>query len=216
MMLSTLVHEIAVYPFLVKWIPTILKRIVIGSLLTLLFNITYLVISVVQAADENKSIFTGIIDTFWIELLHSAHIVLLLYTAILEFVCAQTPHNLKGFVIGYTWCTYSLASILAAVTFSIVVANTNNSSNYGAVIFCSVATGLSLISLILMCLAYWYKQRVRDSDETQTPYTWVEGVYRKYFRKFVDIPGSFLYLANIIINRVKKCNAGRKCEITNV
>ena len=30
-------------------------------------------------------------------------------------------------------------------------------------------------------LAYWYKQRVRDSDETQTPYTWVEGVYRKYF-----------------------------------
>ena len=140
---------------------------------------------VMQAADENKSIFTGIIDTFWIELLHSvisAQIVLLLYTAMLEFVCAQTPQNLKGFMIGYTWCTYSLASILAAVTFSIVVANTNNSSNYGAVIFCSVATGLSLISLILMCLlAYWYKQRVRDSDETQTPYTWVEGVYRKYF-----------------------------------
>ncbi len=79
-MLSTLVHEIAVYPFLVKWIPSILKRIVIGLLLTLLFNITYLVISVVQAADEN--IFTGI-DTFWIELLHSvisAQIVLLLYT----------------------------------------------------------------------------------------------------------------------------------------
>ncbi len=184
-MLSTLVHEIAVYPFLVKWIPSILKRIVIGSLLTLLFNITYLVISAVQVADENKYIFTGIIDTFWIELLHSiisAQIVLLLYTAMLEFVCAQTPQNLKGFVIGYTWCTYSLENILAAVIFSIVVANTNNSSNYGAVIFCSVATGLSLISLILMCfLAYWYKQRVRDSDETQTPYTWVEGVYRKYF-----------------------------------
>ncbi len=89
---------------------------------------TYLVISVAQAADENKCIFTGIIDTFWIELLHSvisAQIVLLLYTAMLEFICAQTPQNLKGFVIGYTWCTYSLASILAAVTFSIVVANAN-------------------------------------------------------------------------------------------
>ena len=127
MILSTLVHEIVVYPFLVKWIPSILKRIVIGSLLTLLLNIIYLVISAVQVAGGNKSIFTGI-DTFWIELLHSiisAQIVLLLYTAMLEFVCAQTPHNLKGFVIGYTWCTYSLASILAAVTFSIVVANAN-------------------------------------------------------------------------------------------
>ncbi len=182
MILSTLVHEIVVYPFLVKWIPSILKRIVIGSLLTLLLNIIYLVISAVQVAGGNKSIFTGI-DTFWIELLHSiisAQIVLLLYTAMLEFVCAQTPHNLKEFVIGYTWCTYSLASILAAVTFSILVANCTD--KYCTVIFCSIVTGMSLIGLILMCLlAYWYKQRVRDSDETQTPYTWVEGVYRKYF-----------------------------------
>ena len=183
MILSTIVHEIAVYPFLVKWIPTILKRIVIGSLLTLLLNITYLVISAVQVADENKSIFTGIIDTFWIELLHSiisAQIVLLLYTAMLEFVCAQTPQNLKGFMIGCIWCVYPLTNILAAFIFSILVANCTY--KYCTVIFCSIATGLSLISSILMCfLAYWYKQRVRDSDETQTPYTWVEGVYRKYF-----------------------------------
>ena len=126
MILSTIVHEIAVYPFLVKWIPTILKRIVIGSLLTLLLNITYLVISAVQVADENKSIFTGIIDTFWIELLHSiisAQIVLLLYTAMLEFVCAQTPQNLKGFMIGCIWCVYPLTNILAAFIFSILVAN---------------------------------------------------------------------------------------------
>ena len=182
MILSTFVHEIAVYPLLVKWIPTILKRIVIGSLLTVLLNITYLVISIVQAAGGNKSIFAGI-DTLWIDLLHSiiaAQIVLLLYTAMLEFVCAQTPQNLKGFVIGYTWCMYSLASILAAVIFSILVANCTD--GYCTVIFCSIVTGLSLIALTLMCfLAYWYKQRVRDSDETQTPYTWVEGVYRKYF-----------------------------------
>ena len=211
-MLSTLVHEIAVYPFLVKWIPTILKRIVIGSLLTLLFNITYLVISVVQAADENNRHFLdraaslSHIGTDCTATVHSnAGVRMCSDSTEFKRICdwLHLVHVLSGkhsrcSHILNSSCKYKQQQQLWRSDFLL---------SYNGI----VADKFD----IDVFLAYWYKQRVRDSDETQT-LGWrecTENTFRKVRR---HTQYRFLYLANIIMNLVKKCNAGLKCEITNV
>ena len=178
--LITLVNEVFFYPFFTKWIPTTLKCVVIASLLTWLFNSIYLIIGSIQAAKPDLNIFR--IDMIWIKLINSvilAQLTFLLYKAILEFVCAQTPQNLKGFVIGYTWCMYSIVSIMSTVIYSILVINCK--SIYCPSILGSIETGLSMIGVPMLCiLVYRYKKRVRDTDETETPYSWIDRIYSKY------------------------------------
>ena len=175
-LLSIVVHEFTIYPFIEKWVPTTLKRIGIGSAVILVINCIYLLLSGVSFSHSDG---TGV-DILWIELIQSifsAQITILLYTAILEFICAQSPHNMKGFVIGYMWCTYSISSILAAVIFSIFVPTCKQP--YCVVIFSSVQTAVSLFGFLLFCfMSNRYKQRVRE--ETTTPHIWAEEAYGKY------------------------------------
>ncbi len=179
MLLITLVHEIVFYPLLMKWIPTSLKRIVLGSVLTWIYNGTYLIISIGILVFKPKESIVRI-DILWIELIKSillAQVALLLYKATLEFVCAQTPHNLKGFAIGYIWCIHLLANTISTAVHLILEAECKQ---YCPAILGSIGTVLSMIGLPLICiLAYKYKTRVRDADETHTDYAWADKVYSK-------------------------------------
>ena len=176
-LLFIVLFEFAVYPFLVKWIPSSLKRIGIGSLFTVLVSSVALILSGVGYANGND---LGT-DKLWLQLPQSilqAAIAILLYTGVLEFVFAQTPHNLKGFMIGYTWCMYSVSSILAALIFSVLI-NVCEDSSYCLLVFCSIVTGISITGFVLFSLlACCYKKRVRQ--ETHTPHIWAEEVYARY------------------------------------
>ncbi len=92
-----------------------------------------------------------------------------LLTAILEFVCAQAPYNLRGLLVGLVQSVV-VSSLLLGLLIDIIWkagyehSDTNNSS-------CGVWFYLfTMIAMILGCIlwcavAKWYKRRERDEPE---------------------------------------------------
>ena len=170
------IYEFAIYPFIVPIIPTILKRIGCTSLLIFLVNATALIVSVIDFSKE----ISDPADTDWFWIVHSllsAPLKILLLTCVFEFVCAQSPHNMKGLMIGYAWSEYYLSNIFANI-----LAGTLHALCKGpvcSIIYSSVATFLSITGFIVYCiLAIVYKRRVRD--DISTPHRWAEEFYGRY------------------------------------
>ena len=170
------IYEFAIYPFVVPIIPTILKRIGATSLLIFLVNATALIVSII---DYSKEI-SDPADTDWFWIVHSllsAPLKILLLTCVFEFVCAQSPHNMKGLMIGYVWSEYYLSNIFANI-----LAGMLHALCIGplcSIFYSSLATVLSITGFIVYCiLARWYKTRVRD--DISSPHRWVEEVYDRY------------------------------------
>ena len=176
-LLIIVVYEFAIYPLVVNWVPTSLKRIGIGSALILTVSCICLVLYGVCFWQGNQIA----ADILWIDLPHSvvtALIIALLYTAILEFICAQSPHNIQGFMICYVWCMYAISSILVAIIISMLKVLCKE-QGYCAIIFSSIITVISSLSCFIFCfMSNRYKQRVRE--ETTTPHIWAEEAYGKY------------------------------------
>ena len=168
------VYEFAIYPFITHLMPSMLKRIGAASFIVLIVNITYLVLCIVKFEKD--------IPLSWIGYPHSviaALLKILLTAASLEFLCAQSPYNMRGLLIGYFWCINLLSYVVVNIVYSVLTIPCNE--QYCVVIYSSLATGLSVIGFVVYCiLARWYKRRVRD--DISTPHRWVEEVYDRYLK----------------------------------
>ena len=170
-----LIYEFAIYPLVMAWVPSILKRLGIGSLIIIVLNALYLILSGVSYRySDNVSV-----NRLWIELPQSvavALVTIILITSVLEFICAQSPQNMKGLVIAYIWCIYSFSSIFVSAIFAIFV---TYCSSYCVIVYCSIATSMSIAGFITYCfLASWYKRRIREDNHS--PHRWVEEAYGRY------------------------------------
>ncbi len=100
----------------------------------------------------------------------SSFLYVLLINGILEFLCAQSPYNMRGLLTGY---------ITFHVFLSLSLNFLMNVFLYTRYILYSISTSLSVIGLVLYCLlARWYKRRVRDED--YNAHRVVEEVYDRY------------------------------------
>ena len=92
--IGTLVYEFVIYPFVRNKLPSILKRIGSASFLIIVLNIVSLVLSVVIHFDSTLD------DTVWRSVLHviSGLLTVVLLPAIFEFICAQSPYNMRGLI----------------------------------------------------------------------------------------------------------------------
>ena len=175
------VYEFAIYPFAMPIIPSSLKRIGATSFLTIVVNgLSLLFIVVVYF---NKSEVTGMNNRwFWIvQSLISAPLKIILLTSAIEFVCAQSPYNMKGLMIGYMWSEYYMSNIIANFLAGILhtLCQLKLTVYACSIIYSSGATFLSIIGFLLFCvLARWYKRRVRD--DIATPHRWAEEAYDRY------------------------------------
>ena len=165
--------EFALYPFVAHKIPTALKRIGVASFLVMLGNLAWLILNIIGYV---KDISTWHWSSYPYSIIIA--ICMLLYVpSILEFMCAQSPYSMRGLLIGYVWFTLSALFVIAGILRSIFTGPCVEP--YCEVIYCCIATLLSIIGFILYCvLAYWYKRRVRD--DISTPHRWVEEVYDRY------------------------------------
>ncbi len=170
------IYEIFIYPFAVPIIPSSLKRIGIASLLTIVVNSISLTVSII---DHQKEI-TDPDDSEWFWILQSlisAPLKSLLLISAIEFVCAQSPYQMKGIMIGYMWSNYYGSNIVANILAGVF--HTLCTGKYCSIIYSSMAMVWSVMGLMLFgCLAHWYKRRVRD--DIATPHKWVEEVYDRY------------------------------------
>ena len=169
------IYEFAIYPLVMAWVPSILKRIGIGSFITVILNALFLILSGVSYRyHDNVSM-----NRIWVDFPQSvvvAIVIILLITSVLEFICAQSPQNMKGLVIAYIWCQYSFSSIFVSFIFAIFVTYCDS---HCVILYCLFATLMSIVGFITFCfLARWYKKRVREDNHS--PHQWVEDVYGRY------------------------------------
>ena len=181
--IATVVYEFGIYPFIRNKLPSTLKRIGIIAVLILLINCLSLVLSTVNnfqfTNNASTSDFTTFYHHYWpgINQILSGIVVLFLIASVLEFVCAQSPYNMRGLLTGFAafiiFSSVSLNSLVSGIVFQ------KQTYLYASIIYGSIQTGLSLVGFILHCvLAHWYKRRVRDED--YSPHRVVEEVYDRY------------------------------------
>ncbi|XP_064396317.1 uncharacterized protein LOC135343251 [Halichondria panicea] len=163
---TTVVYEFAMYPLIRNKVPSSIRQIGSAALLILLLNALNLAMQFCPYVWASV-FFTGILTGFGL---------VLLINGILEFVCAQSPYNMRGLLTAYiiflALLSVSFNFLMKCVHFLIY----KHSKYY---VVPSISTALSVIGLVLYCLlARWYKRRVRDED--YNAHRVVEEVYDRY------------------------------------
>ncbi len=187
------VYEVVVYPMIKKWIPTTLKRIGIALILSATSSIILLTTSIIwyELSDSGECMFSADyysplpVDRNWIEVPISIVLTISavsMATGILEFVCAQSPYNLRGLLIGMVYSVILSSVPLGAGIYAIwkmryqEEGGKNPNCNIWFYLFTTVATTLAFA---LWCaVAKWYKKRERDEPDRQGIF--VENYYDYY------------------------------------
>ena len=179
-------------PFIDRFVPTMLKRIGIGIILTLLALVITLVMDVRVHLGNNNircMFFTPTDcqkhqDWYWITVqyfllaLSDTHI----YIAMFEFICAQSPHSMKGFLIGMLYATRGLFRALGSLLvitiyfiYALHVRKRHSLPSCGNVYY-GVNFIISLTALVIFTKVA-RKYRYRKRDEVCMVYQYAEEYY---------------------------------------
>ena len=175
--LWTIGYEFLVYPLVRNKLPSILKRL---GTVPLLMTLVSLVCFTLKLALYLSHSDTTTIEWIAHFLYRSSSGVLFQMSAcsLLEFMCAQSPYNMRGLL---------LSSVIPIVFFSGAIGSVIGyflqdkicTQSWCLLIPFSVKTVLCSIGFLLFCVvAHWYKKRVRDED--YSPQRVVEEVYDRY------------------------------------
>ena len=171
-LLIVVVYELAIYPVVGHITPSSICRIGGAGFLVLNVNLVCLFLSIYNLLGGNIPVAVAYLHSIGIAVL-----LLILLTASIEFVCAQSPHSMRGLLLGYVWCISTFSHIIA-VLFLFQFKYTGYF--IVPVVYCTIATLLGVIGFVVFCvLARWYKRRVRD-DDIVTPHQWAEDYYDRY------------------------------------
>ena len=177
MMMMTLCSEFVFYPLFSKRLPSILTNIGIGTLFVLLVRIALLIVSAIKYVYPLNDI-----TWHWPLIIYCAIlgcISQLMLTKLFEFVCAQSPYNMRGVLTGYVGLLFFSAIGIGAVPFQLLQNGVLCFRSYCSITENGIAVALALIGLIVYCLlARWYKMRVRD--EEYHPQQVIEEIYDRY------------------------------------
>ena len=170
-------NEIVLYPLFRNWIPTMLQRIGTSLFLGIIYSLVFLTVNTAGYIQDIT------INKIWmdvpISIIGALHTALLTVTS-LEFVCAQAPHTMRGFLIGFLWSIYGLAITAGRFVFVIwfTICADNSQSVCGVVYYASI-TVINILGFAAYCVAAkWYRKRERD--EPSIHQSLVEEVYGRY------------------------------------
>ena len=174
-LLAIIAYEFAVYPFIRKKLPSSLKRMGTVSLMMTIDSFICFLIKLAHYLSHTGQI------TGWItDVLYNVTYGLLfqaLMTSGLEFVCAQSPYNMRGFFISFAGALL-IFSEAVSILFNYYL-SVKCGRPWCSLILFSIVFMVSLIGFLLFCVvACWYKKRVRDDD--YSPHRVVEEVYDRY------------------------------------
>ena len=160
-----------------------LKRIGLGAALAITFLLSSLLINSITYSSKDAQI---LIIISYVNLVipnilfYISHFMLAI--SLLEFIIAQSPHNMKGILIGFYYVLrHGLAGFFALVqkVFCTYI--------YGAV-SCSeivsyvVITIVALLSFIMYCIVA-YKYKLRERDEVVNVHIFAEEYYGASLRE---------------------------------
>ena len=176
--LTTLVVEFLIYPLTQNVFPSILKRIAAVPLIFSIVSFFCLILEVTNYLTESNDTLIGWIVNI---LHHSINGILLqmLFTSLLEFMCAQSPYNMRGLLVSFIFPLTLLSIIVDHKIPQILCHSLCCAQPWFPLISFSVKTSTCFVGFLLFCaVARWYKMRVRDED--YSPQRVVEEVYDRY------------------------------------
>ena len=104
----------------------------------------------------------------------SALSVLFIYPALYEFICAQSPHSMKGLFIGLTFAVKGLFEFLSSATFLLFYLLRDSYIT----VYYAVATAVGVIGLVLF-LYFTRRYKLRERDELCNVHCFAEEYYSK-------------------------------------
>ena len=162
------IYKAFLYPCLRNRLPSILKRLGFWLFLLILVNTTYTFIGYFF----NWSVWPAIVHTC----VSSSLLGLVLATSV-EFVCAQSPYNMRGLLSGFNFFILFLS-----ITIGLTIYNHSLKSCHlkpCLIVPYSIGGGLSIAGFLLyLVVAGRYKRRVRD--EEYNAQTHIEAIYDRY------------------------------------
>ena len=184
-MIVTILYELILFPILRNKVPNTLKRIGITAFLIFIVESLHLAeagvnLSITQTVNQTENLNILQQCEHWVNLVLNflkVCVGLFLLNGILEFVCAQSPYNMRGLLTG---CTFFVT--LTSISSGNFMLDTDPIIKMGTITRNTVSTGIGLLGFILYCvLARWYKMRVRD--ENYSPHRVIEEVYDRYLSR---------------------------------
>ena len=187
-------YELAIYPLARNWIPSTLKRVGIAAFGTIIVASVALSVDMAGHAHTNATVecmfvmsASSVVDInfLWVGIplsVVSGIEVVFLYAALLEFLCAQAPHTMKGLIIGLMFAScLGLSLALANATLTMWAHAWSQPVTYPTCafwfyLFIIVVTVVGLV--MFRIVAKWYKKRERD--ELFEEQKFVEDYYNKY------------------------------------
>ena len=171
---KTLVYEFVIYPFVGNKLPSILRCIGAASFVVIVLSLVSLVVSIVS------HYYNTVDPLVWHDIVLqvvSGLSAMVLVSSALEFVCAQSPYNMRTLVMGYAVLLLLSSELLGSLLRHVF--DVNCTGPYCSIILYSITVLLVVIGFLLHCiLARWYKRRVRD--DIYSPQRLVEEVYDRY------------------------------------
>ena len=182
-----------IYPLFQRYIPNILKRIGIGlCLITLSLICSLLVDSIGHALQSDQSVVISIFSPFnqyshlslhvnpyilVIQNLLLAVAYILIYGGVFEFICAQSPHSMKGFLIGVFFAVKGLFQLVGILGILLPFSFWQDSNKVGLVYFL-LNIFISIVGFVVFMIAakrYQYRKR----EEVYDGRKYIEEVYEK-------------------------------------
>ena len=156
-----LCSELIVYPLANRYFPRMLKRIGCGFFLIIPKSIVLLILNIVALTDHAHPMTINRLAICSVITAITAFEFYLVVSTFLEFICAQSPQSMKGFLIGFLWLLTVLVVVIAYFIYYIFSMKCST-QGCGTAYF-SLATILSVTGFIAYCImARWYKHRERD------------------------------------------------------
>ena len=167
-------------PFISQYIPGMLMRMGLGMFLILLSLMTSFFMDTAATLEDdhvhNNTICMLAIDhdihyssphdqnpaLLLIQLTLSALFHMLTYTAVFEFICSQSPHSMKGLLIGVLYAIRGLYQLVATLLVLPFALRTIHPISCGFWYYLmNIVIGVVAL-LVYMCVAKRYRFRVRD------------------------------------------------------
>ena len=176
--LGFVAYEFVIYPLIRNRLPSILKRIGAASLVTTLVSFVCFILKLVHYLSHSSETATEWIILF-LSYVIGGLLFQMLLTSMIEFLCAQSPYNMRGMLASVNLSLILLSVIAGLSTGNHRKIGTFCTQSWCSLVLISVKTALRLIGFLLFCaVARWYKMRVRDEDFSVQRV--VEEVYDRY------------------------------------
>ena len=167
-------------PFISQYVPGMLKRMGLGMFLVLLSLITTFAMDTAAHLESQNHVYNNTYCMFafndyevdypspqnpallLIQLTLSALSHILIYTAVFEFICSQSPHSMKGLLIGMLYAIRGLYQLVAALLVLPFAFSSIQTISCGFWYYLmNIVIGVVSL-LVYMCVAKRYRNRERD------------------------------------------------------